>query len=159
MTKSIFESIMYLKNHCPEAIDIRFTRSLPGVEALGGDVPKGARDTVQLGIRCLLIINGTSQAKVPKPGIEIYFEHNVAGLEVAVEDLLVILVVEVAEGRGNTGQDLIAEVPAERRLLRWTEDVAVEAPVGHVVVDQKQHPVLVAPPCCGNIITYQKFLQ
>ncbi|PON97508.1 LOW QUALITY PROTEIN: hypothetical protein TorRG33x02_067100 [Trema orientale] len=88
-----------LKQDSTKAVDIGLASGLASVEALGGNVANGSRDAVEvlISVGGALVVDGTGEAEVAEPSVEVGVQHDVAGLEVTVDHLLVVLVVEVMQ--------------------------------------------------------------
>ena len=136
-----------LQDHGAEAEDVRLAGGAPRVEALGRDVPQGARHADLVGVGGLVGLERARQAEVAEPGVVRGVEHDVGRLDVAVDHRLVELVVEVVERRRHAGHHRVALPPVQRRGVLAAEEVPVQAAVGHVVVHQQQHAVVMAPAC------------
>ena len=72
-----------------------------------------------------LVVNGTSEAEVAKPGVELGVQHDVAGLEVTVDHHLVVLIVDVMQRRRHPRCDLVTDTPAQRRIIGAAVQVVV----------------------------------
>ncbi|KAJ6821369.1 receptor like protein kinase S.2 [Iris pallida] len=155
-----------LQHDDAEAEHVRLggSRALP-LEALWREVPDRAADPA--GVRepelegalvhrrrrpqrhpQLAVLQPPREAEVPEPRVVPGVEHDVAGLDVAVDDLRVELLVEVVQRRREARHDPLAPLPGERRRRGrggGGEEEAVEAVVGHVVVDEEQLVVVHAP--------------
>ncbi|KAL6959765.1 Serine/threonine-protein kinase wnk3 [Sarracenia purpurea var. burkii] len=112
-----------------ESVDVGLLGGFSGVEAFGGDVAHGAENAAaEVGVGGLLVVEGAGEAEVAESGVEVGVEHDVAGLDVAVDHPLVVLVVEVVEGGGDAGDDLVTEIPAQRVGVGGTAEEKKDGP-------------------------------
>ncbi|THU59147.1 hypothetical protein C4D60_Mb03t21930 [Musa balbisiana] len=75
------------------------------------------------------------ETKIGNLGLEIEAEEHIAGLDVTVDDRGIALEVEEGESLGHVEDDGEAAVPVERGA--GAEEGFLEAPVGHVLVDEE----------------------
>jgi hypothetical protein len=117
-----------LQQQDPEAEDVRLLRRLPRGEVLGRDVAHGAAH--RRGDVRVAVVQQLGQAQVAHDGLVVLVQQHVGGLDVAVDDLGVALLVQVQQPARGAHRDPLPRRPVQRRLpcarmgwdgMRWME--------------------------------------
>ena len=90
-------------------------------------------------------VDDFGESEISDMGFEIVVEQNVGGLDIAVDDPGLAVVVEVRESLGGPKSDLEPVGPAQHRARRPVQRVP-QAPVHHVLVEQEIRALVVAEP-------------
>ena len=122
-----------LQQHDAEGEDVGSVRELPAGRVLGRQVAEGAHDArghVRVGVRREL-----GQPEVGHHGLEVGVQQDVGGLDVAVDDPRVAVLVEVGEALGGAERDLHAGVPVHDGPVLGIQ-VVLQRVVGHELVHE-----------------------
>ncbi|OAY71594.1 hypothetical protein ACMD2_23265 [Ananas comosus] len=148
-----------LERQRPEGEHVGRGGGAPRAGHLGRQVPERAHDARRARVGPVLVELG--EAEVAEAPVEVRVEEHVARLHVAVDHHVLPLLVEVEQRRRHPAQDPEPLRPRQQAppppphaaallgllvLLRAVaEEVLVEAPVGHVVVDEEEVAAAPAP--------------
>ncbi|KAG6545906.1 hypothetical protein Mapa_012561 [Marchantia paleacea] len=132
----------HLERHGPEGIHVGLVREAAGDGHLGRDVAEGARH--HGGGRVLVPVHHAGEPEVSEHGVEVLIQHDVAGLDVPVDDLLPPALVQIVQRVGHPGDDPEAVLPRQHPLV-LVEERLVQAAVGHELVDEQQLVAVAAP--------------
>ncbi|KAJ6814977.1 L-type lectin-domain containing receptor kinase IV.1-like [Iris pallida] len=128
-----------LQQEGPEGVDVGARGRDPGPRKLRCEIPQCADHMRSLRIGSPIV--KPREAEVPQPTVEFCIQQYIARLDIPVEDYLLPLFVQVQEPRRDAPDHPEPLAPAKKHL-RPVEQVPVQAPVRHVVVDQEE----LAPP-------------
>jgi hypothetical protein len=95
------------------AVDVALGGGPPGVEVLWSEVAEGAGNDG--GDVAVAGLDERGEAKVAEPGLHVVVEEDVAGLDVAVDDVRDAVVVEVGQASGHAQRDLVPRRPVHHR--------------------------------------------
>ncbi|KAG6554940.1 hypothetical protein Mapa_003524 [Marchantia paleacea] len=95
----------------------------------------------------LVSIQHPRQPEVTQFGIVVGVQQNVTGLDVSVNDLLllVVTVVKIVQSLRDALEDVHPSVPREHEAVVGVEERLVQASVGHEFVDDQEHALVAAP--------------
>ncbi|KAL5681454.1 hypothetical protein ACJX0J_007839, partial [Zea mays] len=127
----------HLQHQGTEREHVGSRRGLPRPRQLGSQVPQGAHHARRARVGPALVELGETEVAEPRRHVGV--EEHVAGLDVAVEDDALPSLVQVQQRRRDVAEDAVADRPGQaRRFEVVAEEVAVQAAVGHVVVDEEK---------------------
>ena len=135
-----------LEQQHAERVHVRLAGGLVADGVLRRDEPPRPGDA-DVGVGVLVEADDDAgEAEVAEAAAEGGVEQDVAGLDVAVENHVLVLVVDVVETRGYVRHDAVARRPSEDSSGFFLgEQLPVEAAVGHVLVYQQKFSLLIRP--------------
>ncbi|BAH92796.1 Os04g0584201 [Oryza sativa Japonica Group] len=136
----------HLHDEHPERVHVRVEAGASGEEALVRHVAAGARHGLRRVVRHLVEVDDTGEAEVAEARAVLLVEHDVARLDVPVEDPAAAPVVQVLQRGRHAADYLVPSLPGQLSRSSTAIQELVQATHGEVLVDEEQLASLVAPP-------------